>query len=412
MADRDPSIEGYYHSALEACASASQLEGEERYEDAVNEYRRSISLIEAMRRSGHSGGDIDGAYLSGADDVEGICKVRIAKMEGELPMLRVPFRESMRRKSTDSLTSMSSVGLTRTGSVPPRKEVGGDRSRWGFRERSKPSRSPSPEKKEKKPMPLSLRPSGITLNRQISQENTNAPASVTAIEASRAATLAWQGKRPDGSGRTRNSSPNSSRGPSLDYSSGYTKRPSVDTLSLIDAPLIDFSAPVMTSSYLPTNESMPNLQIHAPITPAPTPPPPPSSHPLPQPPQQHEIHTSPRRKPPPTPSKQPLGRSNATLTRPSRPLKPPTSVHPRSNSAPNLAETEPPQQPLPISVSISSDIPPEQEISREEKALKELKGVDEVLAKTILNDIVVRGDEVQWEDIGISISKRTNISWT
>jgi len=56
-------------------------------------------------------------------------------------------------------------------------------------------------------------------------------------------------------------------------------------------------------------------------------------------------------------------------------------------------------------VSISQDISPEQELSREERALKDLKGVDEALAKTILNDIVVRGDEVQWDDIGIAYFK-------
>jgi len=56
-------------------------------------------------------------------------------------------------------------------------------------------------------------------------------------------------------------------------------------------------------------------------------------------------------------------------------------------------------------VSISQDISPEQELSREERALKDLKGVDEALAKTILNDIVVRGDEVQWDDIGIAYLK-------
>ena len=394
MNDSDPSIEGYYHAALEACAYASQLEREERFNDALNEYRRSIRLIEAMRRSGHSG-DIDSVYLSGADDVEGICKVRIAKMEGELPMLRIPslHRENMRRKSTESLSSIASAGLSRAGSVPPRKPVDSqDRSRWG--EQSKPSRSPSPERKvEKRSMPLSLRPSGMMLNRQSSQENTTAPTSFTAIEASRAATLAWQTKRPE---KTRSSSPTSSRGPSLDYSSGMSKRPSVDSISLLDAPLIDFSAPVMSSSSLPNNESMPNLQVHAPIIPTPTLPP---SHPLPQPPRT-EANPSPRRKPPAVPSKQ-LGRANATITRPSRPLKPPPATHPRSNSAPNLIDPEPEQEVPPISVSISSDIPPEQEISREEKALKQLKGVDETLAKTILNDIVLRGDEVGWEDIGM-----------
>jgi hypothetical protein len=54
----------------------------------------------------------------------------------------------------------------------------------------------------------------------------------------------------------------------------------------------------------------------------------------------------------------------------------------------------------PISVSISEDISPEEELSREEKVLKELKGVDVALARTIINEIVVKGDEVRWDDIG------------
>ena len=392
MNDQEASIEGCYHSALEACAYASQLESESRFEDALNEYRRSIGLIETMRRSSHSGRDVDEAYLSGADDVEGICRVHIAKLEGELPTLRVPFQGNMRRKSTESLKSMTNIGLTRAGSVPPRKEVSGH-DKWGYRDRVKPSRSPSPEKKEKKSMPLSLRPSGVILNRQPSADSTNA--SLTAIEASRAAALAWQGKRTNGAAvRVRNSSPTSSRGPSLDYTSELPKRPSVsDTMSLLDAPLIDFSAPTISSSTLPTNESMPNLQLYTPIYPTPNPPPPPL-------PQHTEMHPPPRRKPPPVPSKQQLGRSNATITRSSNALRPPASAHPRSNSAPNLIDPQPQQESPPISVSISSEISPEQELSREEKALKDLKGVDETLAKTILNDIVVRGDEVRWEDIG------------
>ena len=60
-------------------------------------------------------------------------------------------------------------------------------------------------------------------------------------------------------------------------------------------------------------------------------------------------------------------------------------------------------QAQPISTSIAGDISIEKEQYREEKVLRELKGVDEALAKTILNDIVVRGDEVQWDDIGIAI---------
>jgi hypothetical protein len=71
-----------------------------------------------------------------------------------------------------------------------------------------------------------------------------------------------------------------------------------------------------------------------------------------------------------------------------------------------LSEQLPTEVP-PISVSISEDISPEEELSREEKVLKELKGVDEALARTIINEIVVKGDEVQWDDIG-SASKPTN----
>ena len=46
----DTSIEGYYNSALEACAQASQFEKDDRPTDALTEYRRSIALIEAMRQ--------------------------------------------------------------------------------------------------------------------------------------------------------------------------------------------------------------------------------------------------------------------------------------------------------------------------------------------------------------------------
>jgi fidgetin-like protein 1 len=66
----------------------------------------------------------------------------------------------------------------------------------------------------------------------------------------------------------------------------------------------------------------------------------------------------------------------------------------------------------PISVSISEDISPEEELSREEKVLKELKGVDEALARTIINEIVVKGDEVQWDDIGSNPKKPDSTTWS
>src|SRR5579859_5048585 len=220
----ETSIEGYYHSALETCAQASELESADRPTDALTEYRRSIALIEAMRQIAHTGHEIDEAYFSGVEDVEGICRVHIAKLEGELPTLRVPLQTSnnMRRKSTESLNTMARTGLTRTGSVPPRQDGFQERSRramQGRADRPKTSRSPSPEKKEKKSMPLSLRASGLV--RQSSAENTattSVTTNVLAMEASRAATLAWQGKKPNGSSQPprRNPSPTSSRAASIE----------------------------------------------------------------------------------------------------------------------------------------------------------------------------------------------------
>jgi hypothetical protein len=402
MIPSETSIEGYYHSALEACAQASQLEIEDP-PAALTEYRRSIALIETMRSLVRDPArPVDDAYFAGVEDVEGICRVHVAKLEGELPSLRVPQGpRHMRRKSSDSLNSMTRAGLMRAGSVPPRKET---RRAQGSREQKKPSsssRSPSPEKKdkEKKPMPFTLRPTGMMLARVASADSTTqGNASQAAVEASRAATLAWQGKKPNG--RPRNSSPTSSRAGSIDMN---TKRPSItDTMSLLDTPLIDFSAPVLTVSGSVPQEF--NFQSYTPLSPAPTPPPQP-----PPPPSQPESYVPPpRRKPPP--SSKPLGRSNATQSRPAKGLKPPPQ-HPRSASAPDLSEPVDGRQEVPpISVSISKDMSPEQELSREEKALKDLKGVDEALAKTILNDIVVRGDEVQWDDIGATYPNTRLIS--
>src|SRR5271170_2387059 len=108
MLPSDASIEGYYHSALEACAQASQLEIEDP-SVALTEYRRSIALIETMRSLVRDPTcAIDDAYFAGVEDVEGICRVHIAKLEGDLPALRVPTKapRHMRRKSTESLNSM------------------------------------------------------------------------------------------------------------------------------------------------------------------------------------------------------------------------------------------------------------------------------------------------------------------
>jgi hypothetical protein len=408
MIPSDTSIEGYYHSALEACAQGSQLESERRPTDALTEYRRSIALIEAMREIAHSGRDIDEAYFSGVEDVEGICKVHIAKLEGQLPKLRVPLQRDRRRKSTESLNSMARTTLTRAESVPPRQEPAGlGRARRGPRERTErpiPSRSPSPEKKEKKSMPLSLR-SGFQLTRQTSSDSaittSTSNASQAAVEASRAATLAWQTKKPNGMNnepRRRAPSPTQGRNGSIDL---QRKRPSIpDTASLLDAPLIDFSTPVLNTSHSSAQDNMSMFNSYTPISPAPTPPP----HSPPPPPRpQSDPYAVQRRKPLPVPPPRHLGRSNATLSRPQKSLKPPSRSHPRSASAPDLSDTDQLQELPPISISISEDISPEQELSREEKALKDLKGVDENLAKTIINDIVVRGDEVQWDDIGISI---------
>ena len=55
--------------------------------------------------------DTDDAYFSGVDDVEGLCRVHIAKLEGELPAFE-GASGGMRRKSSDSLNTMARGGLT------------------------------------------------------------------------------------------------------------------------------------------------------------------------------------------------------------------------------------------------------------------------------------------------------------
>ena len=401
--DSSGTIEAFYHSALEACANASQLEAGEHPTTALTEYRRAIQLIEGMRSLVTDPRDTDEAYFAGVDDVEGICRVHIAKLEGELPStVMASGGGHRRRKSNDSVNTLGRGGLRREGSVPSRTEVTTpERSRRPRPERTKVSRSPSPEKKEKKPLPFSLRTQPPILTRVASADNAILPSQQTssnmstaaAVEASRAATLAWQGKKPiNGEPKRplRNPSPTSSRAGSIDVNSA--KRASIsDSASLLDAPLIDFSAPVIGTSFPPSQD------FWTPLSPAPTPPPQPQSS------SYADSQPPPRRKQHP-PSKS-LGRSNAHVrqTKPVR-LAPPQQA--RSASAPDLSDQLPAAEVPPISVSISEDISPEEELSREEKVLKELKGVDETLARTILNEIVVKGDEVRWDDIGL-ISRNT-----
>jgi len=406
----DSTIEAYYHAALEACAHASQLEGEALLTDALSEYRRSMTLIDTMHHLARDPlRDTDEAYFAGIDDVEGICRVRIAALVGDLPpSLAFPVdRGPQRRKSSDSVNTLGRAGgLSRTGSVAAREEVvAPDRSRrTRVVDRTKPSRSPSPEKKEKQSMPLSLRIHGPQLTRATSSDSANVPgstgslaASQAAIEASRAATVAWQGKKlPSANGepkKIRNTSPASYRAGSFDINSAKRASGVSDSGPLLDVPLIDISAPVVGTSASSVHE----FQTWMPLSPTPTPPPQP-------PPSQSSCVESQqpvsRRKQPHGPNKS-LGRSNAHV-RPSKPSRPPPPpARPRFSSAPDLTETVQGITEIPpISVSISEDISLE-ELSREEKVLKEMKGVDETLAKTILNEIVVKGDEVQWDDIGL-----------
>lgn len=389
MIPSDFSVEGYYHSALEACSQASQLETQDRLDDALTEYRRSIALIETMRQLfGDNDHGLDQAYFSGVDDVEGICRIHIAKLEGELPMFGTPTERGhlVRRNSSDSVNTTSSTGLTRTGSGPPSKGTGTGRSTG----RSKTSRTPSPEKKEKKPMPLSLRPSGPISSRNSSADNPGAiSASQAAVKASRAATLAWQSKKPDGAieqKRVRIPSSTLSRAGSVDSRQSNVKRPSIpDTVSLLDTPLIDFSAPVLDTSTISVLQE--SNTAYSPVSP--TPPHSPTTHSSP--------HQLPRRK---TPLKE-LGRSKAVVSRPAKaPRQPASPSAPLpAASATELSESIDAREDPPISVSIPGSISLEQERSREEQAIKDLKGVDEALARTILNDIIVHGDEVQWDDI-------------
>jgi hypothetical protein len=403
--DSTGTIEAYYHSALEACANASQLEADERPTNALTEYKRAIYLIEGMRSLVRDPRDTDEAYFAGVDDVEGICRVHIAKLEGDLPstvLARDSAGEHRRRKSNESVNTLGRGGLRSEGSILPQKEVTTpERSRGPRPERQKVSRSPSPEK-EKKLLPFSLRTQGPALTRVASADNANIPSQQTslsrsqaaAVDASRAATLAWQGKKPVNSEpkrSQRNISPSSSRAGSLDINS--TKRASIsDSASLLDTPLIDFSAPVIIAP--------PSQDLWTPLSPAPTPPPQPQSSSC--------VESQPPRRKQKPPSKS-LGRSNAH-GRGAKPMRLAPPQQSRSASAPDLSEQLPAEVP-PISVSISDEISPEEELSLEERALRELKGsVDENLTRTILNEIVVKGDEVQWDDIGPQHLPNTPIS--
>ena len=247
-------------------------------------------------------------------------------------------------------------------------------------------RSPSPEKKEKKSMPLSLRVNGPNLTRQSSSESNGMPVSIAAVEASRAATLAWHAKKQNGicdSKPIRKPSPASFRGNYVDSS----RRQGTEG-SFWDAPLIDFSTQIPDHSSSLTPLCDPN--VHSPSISR--------SLPTPSLPQRPETQPSPTRRVPPS---RHLSRSNATLTKPQ--VQRQTS-HPRSSSVPDIFGVIDNNKDLPpIVVSLSNEVDrvSEEDLSREEKALKGLKGVDEALAKTILNDIIVRGDQVQWDDIGI-----------
>src|SRR5215475_1359879 len=101
----EASIEGYYHLALEACTQASHLENEGRPTEALTEYRRSIALLETMRQLFHDTlQNTGGKCTLEVDDVEGVCKLRIARLEGELPTLGLPVHSPSRsRESSDSL---------------------------------------------------------------------------------------------------------------------------------------------------------------------------------------------------------------------------------------------------------------------------------------------------------------------
>ena len=238
-------------------------------------------------------------------------------------------------------------------------------------------------------MSFSLR-SGPLASRA-SESGSIVSSSQAAVEASRAAALAWQGKRRESQVELRKAKHpgvSSSRVESSNTQYSGSKRPSApDTKSLFDTPLIDFSDSSMDTA--PSMQDF-NFQSYVPLSPAPTPP---SRSPQP------EAATQSRQKYVSSFSNRQLERSGAIAARHSKasaPTAPSQSV--------SDVQLDPVQQwdESPISAPMPDDVSPGQELSREELALKNLKGVDESLARAILNDIVVRGDEVQWDDIGIT----------
>ena len=111
--------------------------------------------------------------------------------------------------------------------------------------------------------------------------------------------------------------------------------------------------------------------------------------------------TPPAKAPPPAPAAQPARRGVPA---------------PRATAAQKAPPSRAAPQPKKVPVSIVTDGdtkdtgPPmsEDKMDRAEQALKNVKGLDETLAKNIINEIVDNGDEVYWEDIaGLEAAKNS-----
>ncbi|OLL22495.1 putative AAA domain-containing protein [Neolecta irregularis DAH-3] len=109
------------------------------------------------------------------------------------------------------------------------------------------------------------------------------------------------------------------------------------------------------------------------------------------------------------------------IARKSAPIRPPPPVPPHRSSQAQIVKTKP-SKPSPSGVSrksktqqsnsISNKSDATSDLSREEAALKNIKGIDEELARTILNDILVRGEEIKWDDIAGLESSKTALKET
>lgn len=112
-----------------------------------------------------------------------------------------------------------------------------------------------------------------------------------------------------------------------------------------------------------------------------------------------------RAKPKPQPKKSNITYNYKPLEKPKAVKKAPAAARPKPVASPKLPEeAEPLEEDAVFELTASGDMSAEEQSA----LIRSIKGIDELSATQILNDIVVRGDEVYWEDIvGLDAAKNS-----